>query len=94
VVANVWEQDSLDSPVEQRVSGLNRCHGCDRAQTLELSYADVRGADRPNEPRSPEIVEGLPGELELMVGNRPMQLVQIDRFDTQPAKARLNLAPQ
>src|SRR5436190_7534 len=80
--------------VDQRVWRLQRLDGGDCLSTLQLFDAEVRDADVACEALSFELGQRGPTFLDLLVGGRPVDLVEVDRVEPEPRKAALELAPE
>src|SRR2546423_511539 len=64
----------------------------DLVRPPELLDVEVRDADAPDEALLPELRERRPTLLDVLVGDRPVDLVEVDRGDAEPPQARLGLA--
>jgi hypothetical protein len=58
----------------------------------QLADVEIGHADVPDEPLLLQLGQGRPALFDVLLGVRPVNLVQVDRVDTQPPQARLGLA--
>ena len=84
----------LDLTCDERVRRLERLDGRGPLDTAELLDAEVGDADVAREPFAAELDECRPALLDLLVGDRPVDLVQVDGVEAQPLEASLELAPE
>src|SRR6185503_4306360 len=84
----------LDLTVEQRVRRLQRLDRRDRLGAAQLPDREVRGADVTDEAFVLQLGEGRPALLELLVRDREVDLVEVDRLDAEAAQAGLALASE
>jgi hypothetical protein len=82
---------ALDVGMDERVRGLQRLHRGDGLRAAQLGDVEVRDADVLHESFGLELGERRPALLEVLVGNRPVNLVEVDRVDAQARQARLDL---
>ena len=54
---------------------------------------EIRHTDVPDAPFLLELRKRRPALFDVLVGDRPMNLIQIDRIDGQPLEARFQLPP-
>src|SRR6478672_9794986 len=84
----------LDLAIDERVGRLQRLYKGNRLCPAKLGDVEVGDADVVNEPFLLELGEGRPTLLDLLVGNGPMDLVQVDRLDAEALEAPLELTPE
>src|SRR5207244_1105198 len=83
----------LDGAVDERVRRLERLDGGDRLDPTQLPDVEVRDSDVADEPLLLQFGEGGPSLLEVGLRVGPVDLVEVDRIDSQPGEAGLDLAP-
>ena len=79
----------LDLPRDQRVGRLQRLDGSDLLDLPQLRDAEVGDADVADEALRLELGERRPALLDLLGGDRPVDLVQIHRVDSRAATGSL-----
>ena len=84
----------LDLARDQRVRRLQRLDRRDLLDPPQLLDVEVRDADVADEAFLLQLGERRPALLDLLVGDRPVDLVEVDRVDSEPREAPLELAPQ
>jgi hypothetical protein len=82
----------LDLAGEQGVLRLQRLHRRDLLDSAQLPGVEVRHADVTDKSLLLQLSEGRPALLDVLVGDRPVDLVEVDRVDAQPLQARMRLA--
>ena len=92
MLAGVGEDRSLDAAFDQRVLRLERLDRRDLLDPPQLLDVEVRDADVADELLVGELGEGRPALLDVLLGDRPVDLVEIDRLDAEPLEAGLCLA--
>src|SRR5215218_9112652 len=84
----------LGLAVDERVGWLQRLDRRDLLDAPELSDAEVGDADVANESLLLEFGEGTPPLFDLLVGDRPVDLVEVDRLEAEALQAAFELAPE
>src|ERR671922_224633 len=77
----------LGPPPGQRVQRPPRLHPPGLLDAAELLDAEVRDTDVAREPLLPELSDRRPAFVDLVLGNRPVDLVQVDRVEPEPLEA-------
>ena len=86
------EDPALDVALDQRVLRLERLHGRDLLDPSQLLDVEVRDADVADQSLLLELGERRPALLDVLIGDRPVDLVEVDRVDPQPLEAGVRLA--
>ena len=79
---------------DQRVGRLQRLDRCDLLDAAELLGVEVGDSDVADEAVLFELDERRPALLDLLVGDWPVDLVEVDRVEPEPCEAPLELAPE
>jgi hypothetical protein len=77
----------LIAPIDHGVGRLLRGDGCDLLDPLHLGDAEVGDADPADLALSLKVGHNGPAFLDVLVGGRPVDLVEIDGFAVQAAQA-------
>jgi hypothetical protein len=71
---------------------LERLHRRDLLDAPKLRDVEVRDADVPDQPLLLQLGQRRPALLDVLVGNRPVDLVDVDRVGAESLEARFRLA--
>ena len=82
----------FDVALDERVLGLERLDRGDLLDLTQLLYIEVGHTDVANEILLLELGECRPTLLDVRGRDRPVNLVEIDRVDSQPGQAIAGLA--
>ena len=88
------EELHFDPAVDQRVRRLQGLHRRDGLRSPKLSGVEVRHADVAHHPALLQLGERRPALLDLLIGDRPVDLVEVDGLDAEALAAALHLAQQ
>ena len=82
----------LDAALDQRVLRLEGLDRRDLSYAPQLLDVEVRDADVTDQSLLLELGECRPALLDVLIGDRPVDLVQVDRVDPESLQAGMGLA--